>query len=1103
MKEVLLFVTLTFVFLFIPLTAGQRHLMRFPDVHEGSGLVVFVYGEDLWKAPLAGGEAARLTLNDGSERFPRFSPDGKTIAFTGQYDGNSDVYVMNVNGGDITRLTFHPDSDDVVGWHPLKNKIIFRSGRETFSRDNRLYMIAPDGSGFEPLIMHEASFASFSPDGKKVAYNKVRREYRTWKRYQGGLAQDIYLYDLETHKDVKLTRFKGTDRAPMWIGAKIYFSSDRDQVLNIYSYDTVSGKVDQLTRHREYDVRRPGMGMSSIVYELGGELWLLDVKTGKSAPIPVTIHADAPETRPFIKKVDGDITGYELSPSGKRALIVARGEVFTVPQENGPTRNLTQNSGSWDRDAVWSPDGKTIAYLSDKSGEYEIYLVDPRGKTEAVKLTEHKDGYRQNLRWSPDSKKIAFGDQALTFYYLDVTTRKITRVDTAKFENVDVSLEVKPIYDYAWSPDSRFLAYSKMDADLVTKVYIYSLETGKIQCASHGLFNDFNPVFTPDGEHLLFVSNRRFSPTFCDFEWEMVYKDMAGIYSLTLKQDGKPLLPLESDEGELEEKAAEKKDKTGKKTRKGKAATAGAGDKPVRVRIDFDGIAGRIEAIPLPRGNYRNLAVNDSAVFYLNKDKGDFNRFEFRSIGPRDLKAFDFKKRKEHTVIDGINGFKLSADGSHIVYEKRNAIGIIPSDAVDSQGKSISLDGLKMYYEPLKEWRQIFYESWRMERDFYYEPNMKGVDWPAMKEKYGRLLPYASCRQDIGYLVGELIGELNTSHTYVFGGDNSRRAERVRVGMLGADYQVDEKNNRYRFKKIYRVPDWSREVNPPLAGPGIDVKEGDYLLAVNGKSVNADATVYKYFQDLANKQVTIKVGSSPTGTGAREYTVKPLTGETRLRYQDWVENNRLTVEKASGGLIGYIHFPDTYTGSAIEFPKYFYSQTQKKGIIVDGRFNSGGLDPDIFLGRLDKKVRTYWTRRYSHHQTSPAIVTRAHFVCLTNRYAGSGGDELPSVFRFRKMGPIIGTRTWGGLVGVSMFIRMIDGGGLSAPDYRVYSPEGKWIIENIGVVPDIIVDLNSLEVARGYDAQLMKGLEVLMKKIKEDPRPWPKHDPLPVETFKK
>ncbi|UCF67053.1 MAG: PD40 domain-containing protein [Acidobacteriota bacterium] len=1092
---------------------GDRPLMRFPDIHRQT--VVFVYGEDIWSVPASGGVAQRLTINDGEEWFPKFSPDGSLIAFTGEYDGNRDVYVMDPQGGNIRRVTYHPGDDIVVGWHPSQNKILFSSARKSYSRFERLFLISPDGTGLEQLILHEAVAGSFSPDATKIAYNKVSRESRTWKRYRGGTAQEIYLYDFVTNEERNLTNFEGTDRIPMWIEDRIYFSSDRDGVLNIYAYDLASGAIEQLTRHTEYDVRRPSHGESHIVYELGGSLWLLDVTTGETGRIAVEIRADAPEVRPYLKELKEFITSYDLSPSGKRALIVARGEVFTVPQEHGPTRNLTRSSGARDKDAAWSPDGSRIAFLSDQTGEYELYVVDPLGKKDAERMTSHRGGYRHTLRWSPDGKKIAFADQTLRCYYLDVETGNITEIDKADYENVDVSLDRKPISDIAWSPDSRHIAYSKMDADLVYKVYIYSLETKQKQLVSNGLFNDFGPVFSRDGEHLLFVSNRRFDPTFCDFEWEMVYKKVAGIYSLTLRKDGPALLPPRSDE----ERGSKHADEETKK----KA--------PPRVEIDFDGIADRIEALPLPAGNYRDLTVSDSAVLYLDAKEGDFNRFEFRPVGPRDLYAFRFQEREAALVVEGIEGYKLSADGSHVLYKKAETLGILEwaasiggppasdlhggprsapgagEDTVAAQmprpnPTMIDLSGLKMFLDPRAEWQQIFHEAWRMERDFYYEPNMHGLDWSEMKLKYGRLMPFASCRQDVRYIIGELIGELSTSHTYVFGGDRRRQADEVSVGMLGVDWEVDQAANRFRLKKIYRVPDWTRQVQPPMSRPGVDAREGDYLLRVNGLEVTAQSNVYSYFQGLAGEPTTLLINDKPTEAGAREILVEPLANEHVLRYLDWVEHNRRVAEKMSGGQIGYIHLPDTYTGSAREFPKYFYAQTRKKGLIIDGRFNGGGLDPDIFLQRLDKKVLSYWTRRYSHDQTSPAVVTRAHMVCLTNRQAGSGGDMLPMEFQMREMGPVIGTRTWGGLVGVSMWIELIDGGGLSAPDYRIYDPDGKWIVENVGVEPDIVVDLHPEEMKRGHDAQLIKAIEVLMDEIREDPRPWPQHEPFPTDPHR-
>ena len=1075
----------TFTVLLLILTvqtfAGQA-LKRFPDIYGDK--IVFVSEEDIWIASATGGMAERLTIHDGSERYPKFSPDGSLIAFTGEYDGNADVYVMDTHGGHITRVTFHPGYDQVVGWHPTKNKIIFTSNRDSYSRFSRLYLINPDGTGLERLILNEAVQGSFSPDGKKIAYNKVSRENRTWKRYKGGTAQEVYVYDFISHQEKNITNFRGTDRIPMWIGKRIYFSSDRDGRLNLYYYDTQTGAIRQVTRHQRFDVRRPSAGDSQIVYELAGEIRVLDTNTGKNHLVPIEIAGDAPETRPYLKKVEKFVTGFDVSPSGKRALVVARGEVFSVPAKEGVTLNLTATPGAREKDAVWSPDGEKIACISDRDGEYQLYVQDADRVTKPKQLTHFKTGYRHTLRWSPDSKRIAFTDQTLTLYYVDVNGGQPVRVDKADFENVDVSVDLKPIYDFAWSPDSRYLAYSKMDSTLVNKLYVYSLDEKRVRCVSEGLFNDFHPVFTKDGQHLLFISNRRFDPTYGDFEWEMVYKKMAGIYALTLRKDGAPLLPPRNDR-EVESKEAKKSQK-----------------QKVRVSIDFDGLTSRIESLPVKRGNYRYLAVSDDHLFYLNRDEGDFNRFEFRSHLPMDLYAFSFKDRQEELVLKGIDEYKLSADGSHIAYRKGKKIGIIKSSVRDAKKKYLDLSHLQMWMVPKAEWRQIFNEAWRIERDFYYEPNMHGIDWNAVREKYGQLVEKATCRQDLRFIIGEMIGELNTSHTYVFGGDFKRKAERVNVGLLAADYSVDKTSNRYRFAKIYSVPDWLKPNVPPLFGPGKNVQPGDYLLRVNGKEVTADRNIYSYFLGLANRKVLLTVNRKPSLKGAREIVVTPVSNEYQYRYLDWVEHNRRVVEKASHGLIGYLHLPDTYNRSARIFPKYYYSQTKKKGIIVDGRFNGGGLDPDIFLQRLNKKPLSYWTRRYSHDYMTPWLGNNAHLVCLTNRQAGSGGDELPYLFRKKKMGLVIGTRSWGGLVGISMFYPLIDGGGITAPDYRIYDEHGRWVVENEGVTPDIVIDNKPDEMARGYDAQLMKAVEVLMEQIKKDPRPWPKHQPFPVDEIK-
>jgi len=1066
-----------------------RPLLRFPDIHGDT--VVFVYSEDVWAAEITGCAARRLTDHEGEDRHPKISADGALIAFTSQIGGNPDVWVMRIDGSNLRRVTWHPGADEVVGWHPTTNKVMFRSNRVSFSRFDRLFLISPDGSGLEELPLHEAGRGDFTPDGGRMVYNRIAREDRTWKRYRGGMAQDLWLYDFATAEDRRLTTHPGTDRLPMWIGETLCFASDRDGPLELYRWDLESGAAERLTRHEAWDIRRPSSDGERIVYELAGDLWLYDPVENVTGRLDIEIPGAARETLPYRRSVAGDITHVQVAPAGGRALISARGEIFTVPVENGPTRNLSRTPGARERGAVWSPDGETIVWWSDADGEVDLWLTTPGGSSTPRRVSDLGPGYRHTARWSPDGKHIAFADQTLALRVLNVASGEITKVDRSVREPMDIAMELKPISDHRWSPDSRYLVYSAIGADMVSRVWIWDSTSGEKHAVSNGQFNDFHPVFAPDGKHLLFISNRRFIPTLGDFEWEMVYKEMAGIYAVTLEADGEALLPPRSDEVAAAD---------------AESPTAPPSDQ-VEVQIDWKGLASRVEALPIPRGNYRHLEATSSMILYLNGSDGDYNFFEFRELGPQDLMAFDLEDREQTTLRRGVDRYDLAADRTHFAWWQGDHVGIIKIKtgkmamlaAHLEKGKEddceLDLSGLEVEVNPRTEWRQVFDEAWRMERDFFYEPGMHGLDWQAEGQRYRRLAERATCAQDMRFVLGELIGELSTSHTYVRPGDRQLEAETVEVGLLGVDWTAE--GDHWRIAKIYDVPDWSRDILPPLAGPGINVEAGDYLLAVNGADVTTAREVSAWLQGLAGVAVTLTLNDQPTSDGAREVLVTPVGSERWLRYHAWVEHNRRVVDEATDGRVGYLHFPDTYTGSATEFPKHYYSQVMKEGLIVDGRFNGGGLDPDIFLARLAKEPLSYWTRRYSLDHATPWYVSNARMVCLTNRQAGSGGDEFPFLFRAKGMGPVIGTRTWGGLVGISMRIPLMDGSMLTAPDYRVYTPEGKWTVENEGVAPDIEVELDPAEMARGQDAQLQKAIEVLQERLRNDPVPEPVHPPFP------
>lgn len=1073
--------------------AEETRLLRFPDIHQDQ--VVFVYGGDLWTVPSQGGVARRLTSFDGYEAFPKFSPDGKLIAFTAAYDGNGDVYLMPAEGGEPKRLTYRPGTgqpsggvtfdDWVIDWFPGGKEILFRSSREAFPTA-KLYRISSEGGFPEALKLPEVGLASISPDGTKLAFNRRSREFRTWKRYYGGTAQDIWLYDLKTDAVEKLTDWKGTDNMPMWSGDKIYFTSDRDHTLNIYCYDLKTKEVRKITNHQDYDVKWPSLGPGAIVYENGGYLYILDLATEKTKKISVEVPAERIFTRPNWEKVGSMVLDYSLSPSAKRALFTARGEVFTVPEEKGEVRNLTRTPAVREIYAAWSPDGKWIAYLSERTGEYELYIRPQDGTGEEQRITFDGECYRFPPRWSPDSKKLLYSDKKLRLYYVDIEKKEPVLVDES---------EVSEIHDYVWSSDNKWIAYSKNNPAYFASIYLYSLEKNKVHQITDDLTDDFNPAFDPEGKYLYFVSARTFNPIFSDFErTEFVYRNTRNVYLVTLQADTLSPFAPESDEEEVkeedEEKDEEKDDKDKKKDEdKDK-------DKDKDIQIDLENINQRVVGVPIDPGNYTGLVAAKGKIFYLampaiwSADGGG---------GQNELRMYDLEEKEENTVISGINNYDISSKGEKIIYKSGDTYGIVDAKKGNKVGDGkLTLSGMEMKVNPQDEWAQVFNEAWRLERDFFYDPNMHGVDWEGMREKYGQLIPYVAHRWDLTYLIGELIGELTTSHTYV-GGGKMPRTEAVNVGLLGVDFESDKKTGFYRFKKIYKGENWKDGRKAPLTEPGVMVSQGDYLIAVDGNEVKYPANPYRYFEKTVGKQVKLKVNDKPSAEEAREVTVTPTGSEYMLRYLDWVETNRKRVEEASGGRLGYVHVPNTSLWGVNEFASSFFPQTRKEGLVIDVRYNGGGMIPDMFVEHLQRRILSVWSRREGLLARTPGVALHGHMVCVTNEYAGSGGDAFPFYFRELGLGPLIGTRTWGGLVGISRYIPLMDGGSVTVPEFGFINLEGKWDVENYGVDPDIEVDNRPDLVIKGQDPQLERAIQEVMKKIKEEPKELPKRPKFPVK----
>ncbi len=1190
-------------------------MLRYPDVSPTH--IVFGYSNDLWLVPRDGGVAIPLASPPGQETFPRFSPDGRMIAFVGNYDGNRDLYTIPIDGGIPRRVTHHPAGETLCDWTRDGTLLFSSNGLAGLARQTQLFTVSSEGGLPGRLPIPYGANGAISADGTWLAYTPHSIDNRTWKRYRGGMATDIWLFNLRDETSRKITDWEGTDTLPMWRGDSVYYLSDSgpEHRLNIWSFDTQSGRRSQVTTFKEFDVKWPSIGpgkdgIGEIVFQNGSQLYLLDLASGSSRAVEVTIPGDRPTIRPQSIDVTRSMTGFGISPTGKRAVIEARGDVWTAPAEKGSPRNLTRTSGVAERGPAWSPDGQWIAYFSDATGEYELMLTQSDGKGETKKLTSDGHAFRYNPVWSPDSKRIAFTDKTGAIFLHDVAA--------GTTELLDIEPRANPP-SVSWSHDSRWLTYAKSrEAGPTAAIWLYNVEKKEKHPATSGMFTDSSPVFDRMGDYLFFTSSRSFTPTYGELDTSFVYAGTQVLLAVPLRADMKSPWPPESDEetwGKDKDKEKEKEkekeqqkekdapkdnDKAEKKSDEKEAtkddgvsgtwegtvtgppplpaggvpftltltlgsdnsitgsssssmgtatitsghydpetkeirctfatddglewtvvakiegsslsgtATAsqagltmqltaqrkapasgtekgeskdGASSKPRKtVDIDLEGFELRALILPVKSGRFGNLAVNDKGALL-------YARIPVRGSGDSsDIKLFDLKddKKEEKTVASGAGNFEMSADGKKILIARSSALTIQDAAAGAAAGKTVVTSGMTALVDPREEWRQVFTEAWRLQRDYFYDPHMHGVDWPAVRKNYAALLADCASRDDVDFVIGEMISELNVGHAYVRGGGAQPAEPRVSVGMLGADYELDQ--GAYRVKRIYRGAAWDADARGPLSLPGIDVKEGDYLLAVNGVPVNTSKDPWAAFQGLAGRVTKLTVSKKPAiDADARDVLVEPLENEGSLRYRAWIESKRSFVEEKTGGRAGYLYVPNTGVDGQNDLVRQFYGQIGKQALIIDERWNAGGQIPTRFIELLHRPVTNYWARRDGLDWRWPPDAHQGPKCMLINGLAGSGGDAFPAYFRQAGLGKLVGMRTWGGLVGISGNPGLIDGGGVTVPTFAFYETDGTWGIEGHGVDPDLAVVDDPALMTKGGDPQLDAAIAYILCELTDHP----------------
>ena len=1081
-------------------------LLRFPTTNGAQ--IVFDYAGQLYTVAEAGGTARRLTSGPGYNSFPRFSPDGKEIAFTGQYDGNTEVYTMPAEGGTPKRLTTtatlgRDDISDRMGpnnlvmtWENTKPLVVFRSRMRSFNDFiGQLYAVGADADLPQQLPVPRGGFVSFSPDDSKMAYNQVFREFRTWKHYRGGMADDVWIYDFKTGTTENLTNNPAQDICPMWgPDNKIYYLSDRDGRMNLFSTDLGTKEVKQLTTFKEFDIKYPSIGKDAIVFEEAGYIWRYPLAGGAATPVPITIKEDFAASRNELVDASKFIEGVSTSPDGKRLVAVARGDIFSVPTKDGTERNLTKNtSDSHERDAVWSPDGKLIAYLSDATGENEIYVRNQDGSGEPQQITKGADTYYFQPIWSPDSKKLLWSDRLDRLRFVDIGSKAVTEVDRDP---------VRPIRAYDWSPDSQWIAWARVEEKTMSKVLLYGLNGGKKIEVTDGWYESGEPAFSDDGKFLLLTSARDFKPTFGQVEFSEVYRDLEKVYVVALAKATESPLKPRSDEVGVDDKKADDKPKEDVKKEGDKKDEA---KKPVTMTVDEDGIKDRLDALNIPSGNYRDLRMVDDRIFYLRTAEGDDDDEGEGAPGApnQNLAYYSLKDRKE-TVLGKVSGYEITHDGKKMLVKvgKEYSLIDLPKDKLDLKDK-VKLSGLDKTVDRHAEWKQIYDEAWRQMRDFFYAPNMNGVNWKEMHDKYAALLPYVNNRNDLTYLIGELISELNNGHSYTSGGERDM-APRIKLGLLGAEFSRDPATKAYRIDRLLPGENWDEKTRSPLTLPGLNVKVGDYLLAINGTPVAKLANMNEALIDTAGKQVTLRINGKPSDDGARDIVVVPTGDEAPLYYLAWVQKNIDYVNKKTNGRVGYVHIPDMGQAGLNEFTKLYFPQIRKDALIIDVRGNGGGFVSPLIIERLRRAlVMVEMNRNAQVGETNPPDTFIGPLVGLMDEFSASDGDIFPYRFKTLGIGKLIGKRSWGGVVGINNTLPFVDGGDLRKPEFAPYSKDGRgWVIEGHGVDPDIVVENDPAKEFHGEDQQLDKGIEVILDELKTKARELPPIPPFPDRSVK-